>query len=171
MPSLLAELAMDDGFREVLFWSNSSDDNFNFILQAIKTRRNIKFWNKMDILKGQYCTTAKRQSRKIDPKMGKTDPDLKTLNSSRLVGKIDNITVLQSLSFLAILHWDFKGFYSRQINWITDRTPPKKTCSYHKKDTESVTEVALSCGDLGLPIDILHIIFLEGMREKIIWSA
>ena len=29
-----------------------------------------------------------------------------------------------------------------------------------------VMEVALSCGDLGLPIDILRIILLEGMREK-----
>ena len=27
-------------------------------------------------------------------------------------------------------------------------------------------EVALSCGDLGLPIDILRIILLEGMRGK-----
>ena len=31
------------------------------------------------------------QNRKIDPKMGKTDPDLKTRNSSRLVCKIDQI--------------------------------------------------------------------------------
>ena len=31
---------MDDDFTEVLFRLNSSDDDFNFILQAIKTRRN-----------------------------------------------------------------------------------------------------------------------------------
>ena len=41
-PPLLAELAMDDDFTKVLFRLNSSDDDFNFILQAIKTRRNIK---------------------------------------------------------------------------------------------------------------------------------
>ena len=42
MPPLLAELAMDDDFKELLFRLNSSDDDFNFILQAIKTMRNIK---------------------------------------------------------------------------------------------------------------------------------
>ena len=42
MPPLLAELAMNDDFTEVLFRLNSSNDDFNFILQAIKTRRNIK---------------------------------------------------------------------------------------------------------------------------------
>ena len=42
IPPLLAELAMDDDFTEVLFRLNSSDDDFNFILQAIKTMRNIK---------------------------------------------------------------------------------------------------------------------------------
>ena len=41
IPPLLVELAMDDDFTEVLFRLNSSND-FNFILQAIKTRRNIK---------------------------------------------------------------------------------------------------------------------------------
>ena len=33
-------MAMDDDFMEVLFGLNFSDDDFNFILQAIKTRRN-----------------------------------------------------------------------------------------------------------------------------------
>ena len=33
---------MDDDFSKVLFRLNSSDDDFNFISQAIKTRRNIK---------------------------------------------------------------------------------------------------------------------------------
>ena len=42
MPPLLAELAMDDDFAEVFLLLNSNDDVFNFILQAIKTRRNIK---------------------------------------------------------------------------------------------------------------------------------
>ena len=42
MPPLLVELAMDDDFTEVLFRLNSSDDDFNFSFQAIKTRRNIK---------------------------------------------------------------------------------------------------------------------------------
>ena len=32
------------------------------------------------------------QNRKIDPKIGKTDPDLKTRSSTRLVCEIDNIT-------------------------------------------------------------------------------
>ena len=59
---LLAELAMDDGFTKVLFWSNSNDDNFNFILQAIKTRRNIK------ILKQDgYSERAVLYDRKSDP--------------------------------------------------------------------------------------------------------
>ena len=40
MPLLMAELAMDDDFTEVLFRLNSIDDDFNFILQAIKARRN-----------------------------------------------------------------------------------------------------------------------------------
>ena len=39
MSLLMAELAMDDDFTEVLFRLNSCDDDFNFILQAIKTRR------------------------------------------------------------------------------------------------------------------------------------
>ena len=42
-PPLLAELAINDDFTKVLFRLYSSDDDFNFILQAIKTRRNIKF--------------------------------------------------------------------------------------------------------------------------------
>ena len=33
MPPLLAELAVDDDFTEVLFRLNSSDDDFSFILQ------------------------------------------------------------------------------------------------------------------------------------------
>ena len=41
-PPLLAELAINDDFTKVLFRLYSSDDDFNFILQAIKTRRNIK---------------------------------------------------------------------------------------------------------------------------------
>ena len=40
MLPLLAELAMDDDFTEVLFRLNSSDDDSNFIWQAIKTTRN-----------------------------------------------------------------------------------------------------------------------------------
>ena len=43
IPPLLAKLAMDDDFTKVLFRLKSSDDDdFNFILQAIKARRNIK---------------------------------------------------------------------------------------------------------------------------------
>ena len=41
-PPLLAELAINDDFTKVLFRLYSSDYDFNFILQAIKTRRNIK---------------------------------------------------------------------------------------------------------------------------------
>ena len=41
VPLLMAELAMDDDFTEVLFRLNSSDDDFNFILQAIKTTRRL----------------------------------------------------------------------------------------------------------------------------------
>ena len=40
MTLLIAELAMDDGFTEVLFRLNSSDDGFIFILQAIKRKKN-----------------------------------------------------------------------------------------------------------------------------------
>ena len=40
-PPLLAELAINDDFTKELFRLYSSDDDFNFILQAIKTR-NIK---------------------------------------------------------------------------------------------------------------------------------
>ena len=40
VPLLTAELAMDNDFTQVLFRLNSSDDDFNFILQTIKTRRN-----------------------------------------------------------------------------------------------------------------------------------
>ena len=37
LPLLMDELAMDYHFTEVLFRLNSSDDDFNFILHAIKT--------------------------------------------------------------------------------------------------------------------------------------
>ena len=40
VPLLTAELAMDHDFKEVLFRLNSCDNDFNVILQAIKTRRN-----------------------------------------------------------------------------------------------------------------------------------
>ena len=53
------------------------------------------------------------QNRKIDPKMGKTDPDLKTLNSSRLVCKIDNITVMILISVFIILSYFALRFYRR----------------------------------------------------------
>ena len=42
IPPLLAELAMDDDFTTVLFRLNSSDDDFNFILQAIKKNEEYK---------------------------------------------------------------------------------------------------------------------------------
>ena len=76
-------------------------------MQAIKTRRNIKILKQHEYFEKAVLYDRKSDpeaKREIDPKMGKTDPDLKTRDSSRLVGKIDNITVLQSLSFLAILH-------------------------------------------------------------------
>ena len=41
-PPLLSELAINDDFTNVLFRLYSIDHDFNFILQAIKTRRNIK---------------------------------------------------------------------------------------------------------------------------------
>ena len=53
-PRLLAELAMDDDFTEVLFRLNSSDDDFNFILQAVKTMRNIKILKQDGYSEGQY---------------------------------------------------------------------------------------------------------------------
>ena len=46
------------------------------------------------------CKTAK-----LIPKMGKTDPDLKTRNSSRLVCKIDNITVMILTTVFIILSY------------------------------------------------------------------
>ena len=35
----ILQAIMDDDFREVLFRLNSSDDDFNYILKAIKTKR------------------------------------------------------------------------------------------------------------------------------------
>ena len=53
------------------------------------------------------------QNGKIDPKMGKTDPDLKTWNSSRLVCKIDNIAVMILTSVFVILSYFTLRFYKR----------------------------------------------------------
>ena len=53
------------------------------------------------------------QNGKIDPKMGKADLDLKTLNSSRLVCKIDNITVMILTSVFIILSYFALRFYRR----------------------------------------------------------
>ena len=57
------------------------------------------------IKKYYVCKTAK-----LIP-MGKTDPDLKTLNSSRLVCKIDNITVMILTSVFIILSYFALRFY------------------------------------------------------------
>ena len=53
------------------------------------------------------------QNGKIDPKMGKTDPDLKTRNSSGLVCKIDNMTVMILTSVFIILSYFTLRFCSR----------------------------------------------------------
>ena len=53
---------------------------------------------------GGFCPDT-MQNHKIDPQMGKTDPDLKTGNSSRLVCKIDNITVIILTTVFIILSY------------------------------------------------------------------
>ena len=54
------------------------------------------------------CKTAK-----LIPKIGKTDPDLKIRNSSRLVCKINNITVMILTSVFIILSYFALRFYRR----------------------------------------------------------
>ena len=56
---------------------------------------------------------AKWQNGKVDPKMDKTDPDLKTRNSSGLVCKIDKITVMFLTSVFIILGYFTLRFYRR----------------------------------------------------------
>ena len=51
------------------------------------------------------------QNGKIDPKMGKTDPDLTIRNSSGLVCKIDNIVVMILNSVFVILSYFTLRFY------------------------------------------------------------
>ena len=51
------------------------------------------------------------QNRKIDPKISKTDPDLKTRSSTRLVCEIDNITVMILTSVFIILSYFALRFY------------------------------------------------------------
>ena len=55
---------------------------------------------------------------KIDPKIGKTDPDLKTRNSSRLVCKIDNITIMIPISVFIILSYLALKFDRHRPNYF-----------------------------------------------------